>query len=127
MPQMDNLTSIFTRPPSEQRRKLTLRSIRIIGILSVVGYGGTHSPFLMACKTRADVVRIMDRVEELIFTECQRGAFNTNAQQIEREAVKAVVRQARMAKMIVSPKKQENAMDAPLPLEQKRTRPNSWD
>lgn len=70
---------------------------------------------------------VLDRVEELIFTECQRGAFNTNAHQVEREAVKAVVRQARMAKMILAPKKQENAMDAPLPLEQKRTRPNSWD
>jgi len=71
----------------------------------------------MACKTRSDVVAVLERVENLIFVECQRGAFNTNAHAHEREALKAVVRQARLAKMVLCPQKQKDAMEAPLPLE----------
>jgi hypothetical protein len=74
----------------------------------------------VACKNRADVVAVLNRVEELIFTECQRGAFNTNAHPVEREVIKAVVRQARVAKMVLAPTKQKDAMDAPLPLEEAR-------
>ncbi len=70
----------------------------------------------MACRGRADVVNVMEKVEALVFVECQRGAFNTNATQLEREAIKALIRQARLIKMIVAPKKQEFAMEAPLPL-----------
>jgi len=72
----------------------------------------------MACKNRQDVVAVLQKAEQLIYQECQRGAFNTNAHKYEREAIKAVVRQMRLARMIVCPKQQADIpMDQDLPLD----------
>ena len=74
----------------------------------------------MACRNRQDVVQVLERAEQLIFEECQRGAFNTSAHKHEREAIKAVVRQMRLARMIVCPKQQADiSIDQNLPLEER--------
>jgi len=72
----------------------------------------------MACKNRSDVVRVLERAEQLIFEECQRGAFNTNAHEYERELIKSIVRLMRVTRKVLCPKQQEHiAIDKHLPLE----------
>jgi len=72
----------------------------------------------MACKNRSDVVQVLERAEQLIFEECQRGSFNANAHDYEREMIKTIVRLMRVTRKVLCPKQQEHlAIDKYLPME----------
>ena len=44
----------------------------------------------MACRTRDDVIFLLNKQKQQIFEECQRGAFNTSCTQDERESLKVI-------------------------------------